>query len=122
MVAGHRAAIPRYELSFVERPSEPFLVFFADKTSASAWNLPLYRMFADPFNTAGLVISPAMHAGFRFNVLDVKRNRTIVLEAPEEIYDLLVFIGASGRYMISDVYSRRSGLEGAAAPPNHPRL
>jgi fructose 1,6-bisphosphate aldolase/phosphatase len=103
------------EMSFVERPAEPFLVFFADKTSAGAWNLPLYRMFADPFNTAGLVISPAMHAGFRFNVLDVKLNRTIVLEAPEELYDLLVFIGASGRYMISEVYSRRSGEVASAS-------
>jgi len=103
------------EMSFVERPAEPFLVFFADKTSAGAWNLPLYRMFADPFNTAGLVISPAMHAGFRFQVLDVKENRTIVLQAPEEIYDLLVFIGASGRYMVDQIYSRRSGEIAAAS-------
>lgn len=103
------------EMSFVERPAEPILVFFADKTSAGAWNLPLYRMFADPFNTAGLVISSAMHGGFRFQVLDVRESRTIVLEAPEESYDLLVFIGASGRYMVSHVYSRRSGEIAAAS-------
>ena len=52
------------EMSFVERTAEPLLIFFADKTSAGAWNLPLFRMFADPFNTAGLVISPKMHDGF----------------------------------------------------------
>src|SRR3990172_5940338 len=37
------------EMELEERPSEPILIFMADKTSAGAWNLPLYRMFADPF-------------------------------------------------------------------------
>lgn len=102
------------EMSFVERTGEPVLVFFADKTSAGAWNLPLFRMFADPFNTAGLVISPTMHEGFRFEVLDVKEGRTIMLDTPEEMYDLLVFIGASGRYIVSNVYSK-TGNVGAAS-------
>lgn len=103
------------EMSFVERPAEPVLVFFADKTSAGAWNLPLYRMFADPFNTAGLVISPAMHEGFRFEVLDVKEDRRIILNAPEELYDLLVFIGSAGQYVISNVYSKATGAVGAVS-------
>ncbi len=30
------------EMEFEERKSEPIIVFFADKTSPSAWNLPLY--------------------------------------------------------------------------------
>ena len=103
------------EMSFEERPAEPVIIFFADKTSAGAWNLPLYRMFADPFNTAGLVISPSMHQGFRFEVQDVKQNRSILLDAPEEIYDLLVFIGAPGRYAISLVYSKSTGEIAAAS-------
>lgn len=103
------------EMSFVERPAEPVLVFFADKTSAGAWNLPLYRMFADPFNTAGLVISPSMHEGFVFEVLDVKKDRIILFDAPEEIYDLLVFIGASGRYAVNNVYTKRTGEIAAAS-------
>ena len=41
------------EMEFIERESEPILIFMADKTSAGAWNMPLYKMFADPFNTAG---------------------------------------------------------------------
>ncbi len=98
------------EMTFHERRAEPVLVFFADKTSAGAWNLPLYRMFADPFNTAGLVISPAMHDGFRFEVLDVKEDKTIVLDTPEEIYDLLVFIGASGRYVVNNVYTKQGDI------------
>jgi fructose 1,6-bisphosphate aldolase/phosphatase len=53
------------EMAFQERKSETVLIFMADKTSAGAWNLPLYRIFADPFNTIGLVISPTMHVGFR---------------------------------------------------------
>jgi hypothetical protein len=48
------------EMEIIERKSEPILIFMADKTSAGAWNLPLYKMFADPFTTAGLVIAPTL--------------------------------------------------------------
>ncbi len=94
------------EMEFVERKSEPVIILMADKTSAGAWNMPLYKMFADPFNTAGLVISPQMHDGFRFEVHDVKGHKKIVFDTPEEIYDLLVFIGAPARYMVKAVYSK----------------
>jgi len=80
----------------------------ADKTSAGAWNMPLYKMFADPFNTIGLVIAPNMHTGFAFEVHDVKEHRKITFNAPEEIYDLLVFIGAPSRYMVKAVYHRET--------------
>lgn len=92
------------EMEFTERKSEPVIVFMADKTSAGAWNLPLYKIFADPFNTAGLVISPTMHQGFRFEVHDVREHRRLSLDTPNEIYDLLVFIGSSGRYLVKAVY------------------
>jgi fructose 1,6-bisphosphate aldolase/phosphatase len=94
------------EMEFAERKSEPIIIYMADKTSAGAWNLPLYKMFADPFNTAGLIIAPGMHAGFRFEVHDVKAKKRIFFDTPEEIYDLLVFIGATGRYMIKAVYTK----------------
>jgi fructose 1,6-bisphosphate aldolase/phosphatase len=94
------------EMEFVERKSEPVIVFMADKTSPGAWNLPLYKMFADPFNTAGLVIDPAMHEGFRFEVFDVMENRSIQLTCPEEMYSLLMFIGAVDRYIIKSIYRR----------------
>lgn len=35
------------ELEILERPSEPFVVFAADKTPPGAWNLPLYKIFCD---------------------------------------------------------------------------
>jgi fructose 1,6-bisphosphate aldolase/phosphatase len=52
------------EMEFEERTSEPVIIYMADKTSCGAWNLPLYKMFADPFNTIGLVIAPSLHSGF----------------------------------------------------------
>jgi len=103
------------EMEFAERESEPILIFMADKTSAGAWNMPLYKMFADPFNTAGLVISPKMHEGFSFEVHDVKEHKRIVFHCPEEIYDLLLFIGAPGRYIIKAVYHRGTGEIGAVS-------
>jgi len=96
------------EMEFEERPSEPVIIFMADKTSAGAWNMPLYKMFADPFNTIGLVIAPNMHTGFAFEVHDVKEHKKIILNAPEEIYDLLVFIGAPSRFMVKSIYHRES--------------
>ena len=98
------------EMEIEERKSEPIIVFMADKTAAGAWNLPLYRMFADPFNTAGLVIAPPLHNGFRFEVHDVKGNKRIIFDTPQEIYDLLVFIGAAGRYMIKSVYTKKGDI------------
>ncbi len=102
------------EMEFEERKSEPVIVFMADKTSPGAWNLPLFRIFADPFNTAGLVIDPAMHEGFRFEVVDVYEHKKIIFSTPEEIYDLLMFIGAMRRFMIKNVY-RKDGVIAATA-------
>ena len=96
------------EMEIEERKSEPIIIFMADKTSAGAWNMPLYKMFADPFNTIGLVIASNMHSGFSFEVHDVKESKKITFNTPEEIYDLLVFIGAPSRYMVKAVYSRET--------------
>ena len=103
------------ELSFEERPSEPVIIFMADKTSPGAWNLPLFKIFADPFNTIGLVIDPAMHRGFRFQVMDVIEHKTWLLSCPEDMYDLLVLIGAPGRYLIETVYRKKDGEIAAVA-------
>ena len=96
------------EMEFEERGSEPVIVFMADKTSSGAWNLPLYKMFADPFNTIGLVIASNLHDGFSFEVHDIKQGRKIMFNTPEEIYDLLVFIGAPAHYMVKAVYHRET--------------
>jgi fructose 1,6-bisphosphate aldolase/phosphatase len=103
------------EMEFEERKSEPIIIFMADKTSPGAWNLPLFKIFADPFNTAGLIIDTAMHDGFAFEVLDVYEHKTITFSCPEEMYDLLMFIGATGRYMIKSVRRKKDGEIGAVA-------
>jgi fructose 1,6-bisphosphate aldolase/phosphatase len=96
------------EIQFKEREAESLLVFMADKTSAGAWNMPLYKMFADPFNTIGLVIAPNLHCGFAFEVHDVKEHTKIIFNAPEDIYDMLVFIGAPGRFAVRSIYHRET--------------
>jgi len=103
------------EMEFEERTAEPILIFMADKTSAGAWNMPLYKMFADPFNTIGLVIAETMHTGFSFEVHDVKEHKKIILNTPEEIYDMLVLIGAPSRFVVKAVYHRGSGDIGAVS-------
>lgn len=97
------------EMAFEERPSEPVLIFMADKTSAGSWNLPLYKAFADPFNTPGLVIASSLHDGFAFEIHDVKEHRKVTLNAPEEIYDMLAFLGSPSRYAVKAVYHRATG-------------
>ncbi|GIU86729.1 MAG: hypothetical protein KatS3mg009_1244 [Acidimicrobiia bacterium] len=76
------------EIEFTERESEPVICFLADKTEPGAWNLPLFKMFADPFSTIGLVIDPKMHAGFSFEVHDLFEEKRIVFDCPGELYDL----------------------------------
>lgn len=92
------------EMEFEERPSEPVIIFMADKTEPGAWNMPLYRMFADPFSTAGLVIDPKLNKGFTFEVHDVKENKAINFNTPVESYQLLALIGQPGRYVIKHVF------------------
>ena len=94
------------EMEFEERPAEPLLAFGADKTEPGAYNLPVFRIFGDPFCTAGLVIDPSMHSGFKFTVVDIKEHKKIQLSLPEEMYDLLAMIGHPGRYVTKYVRSK----------------
>lgn len=98
------------EIEIEERKSEPIIIFMADKTEPGAWNFPLYKMFVDPFNTAGLVIDPTMHDGFIFEVHDLFDKKKIDLKTPEEMYDLLGFIGSPGRYVIKHVKKRNGEI------------
>jgi len=95
------------EMEIEERPAESFIVFAADKTEPGAFNYPVFKIFADPFNTAGLVIDPKMHAGFKFTVLDVFEHKKVTLNTPEEMYELLALIGTTGRYPIKHVESKK---------------
>ena len=97
------------EMEFKERSSDPVIVFCCDKTEPGAFNLPLYRIFADPFNTAGLVIDPNLHDGFTFEIFDVMEHRKVTMNCPEEAYDLLALLGSTGRYVIKRIYKKNSG-------------
>jgi fructose 1,6-bisphosphate aldolase/phosphatase len=103
------------ELEFTERKAEPIVVFMMDKTEPGAFNLPIYKIFGDPFNTAGLVIDPNIHDGFRFEVWDIQEHKKVMLECPEEMYDLLALIGAKSRYVIKRVFPKKGKL-----PENEP--
>jgi len=98
------------EMSFEERPSEPVVVFAADKTDPGAWNFPLFKMFADPFSQPGLIISPGMNQGFTFEIQDVIESKALKLKCPEQMYDLLAFIGTPGRYVVKNVYRNSDNL------------
>jgi len=101
------------EMEFEERKSDPIAVFMADKTEPGAWNIYLYKIFGDPFNTAGLVIDPRMHDGFIFTVLDVVEGVEVDFRLPEDAYDLLAIIGTQSRYVIKEI-RRKSDNEIAA--------
>lgn len=98
------------EMEIEERGSDPIVVFATDKTSAGAFNLPLFQIFANPMNTAGLVIDPHMTGGFKLEVLDTKENKSVALKCPEEMHELLGLAGTVGRYVISRVWRARDNL------------
>ena len=102
------------EMEIEERGSDPIVVLAADKTSGGAFNYPLFKIFADPMNTAGLVIDPNMSGGFRFEVLDTLENKKVELKCPEEMYELVALIGTVQRYMISRIWRDRDNLICAA--------
>lgn len=103
------------EIEIEERKSDPIVVFAADKTAAGSFNYPLFRIFADPMNTAGLVIDPSMICGFKFEVIDTLEDKAITLKCPSEMYELLALIGTVGRYAISRIWRASDDLICAAS-------
>lgn len=104
------------EMTFAERPNEPFLFFAADKTDPGAFNLPLYLAFADPMNTPGLILSPRLTKGFRFVIMDVActdGDRVIELVAPEQLYEIAALLRDPERYVVESVWSRATGEQAA---------
>lgn len=97
------------EMTFTERKSEPIVAFLMDKTEPGAFNLPIFKIFADPFNTAGLVIDPSVHSGFMFEVWDILEHKRVFMKTPEEMYDLLALIGAKSRFVIKRVFPKEGG-------------
>ncbi len=109
------------EMEFEERRAEPVVIFMADKTSPSAFNLPLVRIYADPFYTSGLVIDERMHSGFYIDVLDQKEGEVYRFNLPEELYDMLALVGDVVRFSIKRVVSKDESI-GTAAVVSAERL
>ena len=104
------------EMEFTERKSEPVIAFMMDKTEPGAFNYPIFKVFADPFNTAGLIIDPSLHDGFVFEVWDILEHKHVFMKTPEEMYDLLALIGAKSRFVIKRVYPKEGGKLPADEP------
>ncbi|MBS3772952.1 MAG: fructose 1,6-bisphosphatase [Candidatus Thermoplasmatota archaeon] len=104
------------EMEFTERKSEPLVAFLMDKTEPGAFNLPIFKMFADPFSTAGLVIDPSLHVGFRLEIWDIQEHTRIFMDMPEEMYDALALLGAKSRFVIKRVFPKEGGKLPADEP------
>ncbi len=104
------------ELTFDPRPSEPVLCFLADKAGPGAWNAHLYRAFADPFNTPGLIRRREMAPGFRFLVRDRVAEEDVPFDLPDDLHRFLAGMEcAPGRHVIREVVSRATGTVAATA-------
>jgi len=104
------------EMEFTERKAEPVVTFMMDKTEPGAFNFPIFKIFSDPFNTAGLIIDPSIHDGFIFEVWDILEHKNVFLNTPEEMYDLLALIGAKSRFVIKRVFPKKT----SKLPSNEP--
>jgi fructose 1,6-bisphosphate aldolase/phosphatase len=104
------------EMEFTKRGAETLIAFMMDKTDPGAFNMPIYRMFADPFNTIGLVIDPNMIKGFVFEIWDIRENKRVFLRTPEELHELLALIGARSRYVVKRVFPKEGGKLPADEP------
>lgn len=106
------------EIEFEERPAEPVIVFAMDKTEPGAFNLPLYLAFADPMWSPGLMLSPDIGKGFSFEIVDteyLKGEKSIILNSPEDLYDIAALLRETRRYVIKKIYSRAHPKQQAAA-------
>jgi fructose 1,6-bisphosphate aldolase/phosphatase len=91
------------------RPAEAFLVFAADKCSPGAYSFPLYSVFCDPMHNGGLLLSPKLHKGFTFTIIDMDHkgaDRVITLQVPEQIWDVACLIQNPDRFAIESIHSR----------------
>jgi len=106
------------EVEFDERPNEALMILTADKTEPGAFNLPMYLIFADPMYSSGLLLSEALHAGFRFRIMDVdytEGDRMITLDAPERLYDIAALLRDTNRFVVESIWSRKYPHEQAVS-------
>ena len=107
---GPGAAEITFDETTEERPTEPFLVFTADKCGPGPFNFPLWTAFTSPLFCAGLML-PSMEPGFRFTVIDMEHAGDIVL--PPEPPPLERRVGNLERWAGElDPWARTQGYDG----------
>lgn len=97
------------EMTFNERPNEAVIVFAMDKTEPGAFNFPFYLAFADPLWSPGLMLAPDLREGFTFEIIDTEHltgDKIIILNAPEDLYDIATLLRETRRYVIRRIFSR----------------
>ena len=109
------------EMTIDERKSEPIAIFCADKTEPGAFNYPLFKMFADPFTTAGLIpsgreselewsITEVTEGAFSINTLSLKRGGSAcVITVPIEMKEAVERILSALQY---EAFTIPEGPEG----------
>lgn len=94
------------EMTFEERPNEPFALFTADKTEPGAFNYPFYRLFCEPSANTGLLLNPILTKGVKFVIMDVMGGKTAELYMPEEIFMIAAALMYPGRYVIESISTK----------------
>jgi hypothetical protein len=94
-----------------DRPAELFLVFAGDNCRPGAYNYPLYAVFCDPMHIGGLLLSPKLHRGFTFTIIDMDHHghdgdRVIRLDVPERIWDVACLLQNPDRFAVEAIHSR----------------
>jgi fructose 1,6-bisphosphate aldolase/phosphatase len=92
-----------------DRPAEAFCVFAGDKCSPGVYSFPLYAVFCDPMHNGGLLLSPKLHKGFTFTIIDMDakaRDRVIKLQVPEQVWDVAALLQNPDRFAVEAIHSR----------------
>ena len=103
------------ELVMTERPAGPLVVLVGEGASVGVFNLPLARLFADPFATPGLVHAPGLRRGFNFEVHDLDEPRKRMFAAPAELHELLGTLAEADRYLLQRVVTAEGGVVAVAS-------
>lgn len=104
------------EMEFKKRGGEVLLLFAADKTDPGTYNTPFLRAFADPFYSSALILKSAIKKGFSWTIMDMsysEGDRVIVLNTPEDYYDICALLRDPQCFAIESVFSRHDPNEQA---------
>jgi Fructose-1,6-bisphosphatase/TIR domain len=99
------------EMEFTERSAEPVAALMMDKTKLGTFYLPIFKTIAKSLNTAGLVIDPACHHGFIFEVWDIVEHKKVFMKFPEEIYEIIAALADRTRYSVNAIYSKNDSSQ-----------